>query len=84
MSDNLEKYYTIMQKYRNHELGDTHLTMQEILDIMGESNLFAEMSIQELHCLCQNTTGLTRQMFLELQKRKITSQTRKLVKKKNI
>ncbi len=75
LSENLEKYYSIMNRYHNGAFGDSHLTLREILDKAGESDLLDKMSIEEIQVLVNQSTGLTKMMFTLLQNQKMESKT---------
>lgn len=67
---NLEGYYKIITRYRNGEFGDEHLSLAEILDAAGEKDLLKRMSISEIQYLIDNSSGITKMMFLEVKKQK--------------
>ncbi len=72
ISDNIKKYYNIIQRYRNGEFGKEHLTLHEILTIANEQNLLNDMTITEVQYLCEHSSGMLKLMFLSLQKQKLT------------
>ena len=72
-SSNLEKYQDILNRYRNGEFGNDHLTMYEILERAGESELFAKMDLSEIEVLINESSGLTKKMFLAIKKTKNTN-----------
>lgn len=71
MSYELQKYKDIMEKYYCGDFGKEHLTMTEILDKAGESNLFEKMSVSDLEYLIANSFGATKQMFCLIKSKKV-------------
>lgn len=69
---NIEKYNSIMQKYRNGEFGNGNLTLKEILCAANEPNLLDKMSIIEVQYLIDHNTGFTKMMLLELKNKKFS------------
>ena len=70
MSEYLQKYNDIIEKYRRGEFGDTHLTMRDILYRAKEPDLFDKMSLGDLRYLIENTCGIHKQMFSHLKSKK--------------
>ena len=70
MTEYLQKYNDIMEKYRRGEFGDTHLTMHDILYRAEEPDLFDKMSLDDLQYLIENTSGIHKQMFSYLKSKK--------------
>lgn len=73
LSPNLEKYYKIITKYKNGDFSDEHLSLAEILDTAGESDLLNQMSISEIQYLIDNSSGITKMIFSEVKKQKSNS-----------
>lgn len=65
-----EKFCEIMKKYHSGEFGTEHLSMEEILQRAGESNLFEEMTIEEIQDLVEKSSGLQKRILLLLKQRK--------------
>ena len=71
ISSNIEKYDAIMESYRNREFSKSHLTMNQILEMADETNLFSEMSLEEIDDLLIHSSGITKAMFLYLKDAKL-------------
>ncbi len=71
ISSNIEKYNTIMESYRNKKFSKSHLTMNQILEMADETNLFSEMSLEEIDDLLIHSSGITKAMFLNLRDTKL-------------
>ena len=72
LNSNIEKYNNIIQRYRNGEFGEKHLTLQEILIAANEPNLLNEMTSSEIQYLCDHSSGMLKLMFSLLQKKKLS------------
>lgn len=62
----LQRYNQMMTNYRNKKYGNKHLTLHQILEISGNSNLLHEMSIEELQYLKDKSFGIIKPLFQEL------------------
>lgn len=78
----LEKYNEIMSNYRNGNYGDDCLTMSQILEKSGESDLFEKMNLIEIQKLIDDSSGITRSMFCLVKQEKI-DKTRKIIELEN-
>ena len=72
LSVNILKYNEIMKRYRNGEFGDNHLTLREILNASGETDLLNNMTAEELEYLALQSSGMLRLFFTKLQKERLT------------
>lgn len=70
MSCELEKYKVLMEKYHRGDFGKENLTMSEILNKAGESDLLDRMSVSDLQYLTDNSSGITREMFCRIKAEK--------------
>ena len=75
MSKHLEKYYEIMDRYRNGDFGNQHLTLFDILTAADAPDLIDKMTSEDLQILINNSTGLTKLMYQNfLERRKSTAE----------
>lgn len=74
LSSNLNKFNNIITRYRNGEFGEKHLSLAEILEASGEKDLVNQMSVSEIQYLIDNSSGITKMMFLEAKKQKTNSE----------
>ena len=70
MTELTRKYYHIMDMYKKGEFGAHHLSLHDILEKAGESDLFDKMNQNEIQYLIDNSSGLTKYMFIELKSKK--------------
>ncbi len=70
--NNIEKYNEIMARYEKGEFGNNHLALKQILILANEENLLEQMSLKEIDYLIEHKNGLTKLMFLEIKKQKIS------------
>ena len=61
--NNIEKYNEIMSRYERGECSNTHLTLKQILILSNE----------EIDYLIEHNRGLTKLMFLEIKKQKLSN-----------
>lgn len=59
----VDEYNEIMSRYRSGEFGMENLPLQEILDKAGNPRLLEKMTVSELQHLRDVSSGLTKQMF---------------------
>ena len=71
--NNIEKYNEIMARYENGEFGNSHLSLKQILVRANEENLLEQMSLEEIDYLIEYNSGLTRLMFLEIKKQRLSN-----------
>ena len=71
--NNIEKYNEIMARYESGEFGSTHLSLKQILILSNEENLLEQMSLEEIDYLIEHNRGLTKLMFLEIKKQKLSN-----------
>ncbi len=71
--NNIEKYNEIMSRYERGEFSNTHLTLKQILILSNEENLLEQMSLEEIDYLIEHNRGLTKLMFLEIKKQKLSN-----------
>ena len=71
MSEQTEKYEEIINEYRSGKLGDTDLSMQSILENVGEEELLDRMSIEDIDYLINNSTGIIKIMFSLIKSKKV-------------
>lgn len=62
----LQKYNDIMERYRNGEFGDEHLSIYEILQRAGEPELLKNLNSSEIQQLIETSSGMTKYMFSNL------------------
>lgn len=74
MTELIKKYNDIMDMYRNGKFGENLLTMSDILEKAGEPDLFDRMNSNEIQYLLNSSSGMTRLLFNELKKKRITLQ----------
>lgn len=67
--DNLLKFREIMKKYKNGEYGSITLHLNEILEKAGCPNLIDEMSAEELEILSNESSGITKTLFLSYKRK---------------
>ena len=60
----ITKLKEIIENYRNGEYGD-NLTLEQILECAKEKDLTKRMSIMELQYLIDNSTGITKMLFMK-------------------
>ena len=80
MSEQTEKYDEIINNYRSGKLGDTNLSMQSILENVGEEELFDRMSIEDIDYLINNSTGIIKTMFSLIKNKKMIENDKNSVK----
>ncbi len=80
LSVNILKYNEIMRRYRNGEFGDNHLTLREILNAAGETDLLDRMTLSDLEYLTLNSSGFLKLLFINLQKEKLNELKTKITK----
>ena len=71
--NNIEKYNEIMARYEKGEFGNNHLSLKQILACANEENLLEQMSLEEIDYLIEHNKGLTKFMFLEIKKQKLSN-----------
>ncbi len=77
----LKKFNDILSRYRSGEFGDNHLTLREILIKANEEEIFDEMSSTDIQYLINHSMGVTKWMYSELQKEKISEEKKLTLKK---
>ena len=77
MSEQTEKYDEIINNYRSGKLGDINLSMQSILENVGEEELFDRMSIEDIDYLINNSTGIIKIMFSLIKNKKMVENEKK-------
>lgn len=68
---NLEKFNDMMNRYRAGEFGQECLSMYEILRRSNNADLLDKLSILEIQSLIDMTSGITKEMFIMLKKKKM-------------
>ncbi len=71
MEKYLKKYNKIMADYHSGMFGDNHLTLHDILEKAGEPDLLTNMSLSEIQGIIASSSGLLKNMFSQIRKRKI-------------
>lgn len=61
----LEEYNDIMNRYYNGEFGNNNLTMSEILERAGRTELFDEMAPSEIDTLINQSAGFMKLFFIQ-------------------
>ena len=65
VTKNIEKYNSIMFQYKNGKFGTQNLTLYEILSIANEKDLIKKMNLYELQYLVDNSSDITKMLFIE-------------------
>lgn len=71
--NNIEKYNEIITRYEKGEFGNNQLVLKQILILANEENLLEKMNLEEVNYLIEHSSGLTRLMFLEIKKQKLSN-----------
>lgn len=67
----LKKYEDAMKRYERGEFGKDSLAVQEILNRAGYPNLLQEMTLGELQCLIDRSTGILRYTLTRIKVQKL-------------
>ncbi len=65
----LNKYNEIIRKYREGKYGEQNLSLYDILDRAGSGDLIDRLDLSEIQELFYSSSGITKKVFLILQKR---------------
>ena len=71
LSNHVQEYNEIMQRYWNGEFGDTNLTLAQIFTAAGEPNFWDKLTVEEVECLLNQSSGILRMFFAQLRDKKI-------------
>ena len=82
MTEYLQKYNEIMHKYRSGQFGDSNLTLNDVLKISGEDDLFDKMDAQDIQYLIDNSNGIAKMMYLGILKDKLLNNSNDVCKMK--
>lgn len=74
MSELINKYKSIIERYKNCEFGTEPLTLNEILSKVDETELLEKMNIDELQILLNSSSGMLKQLFSNLISKKMKSE----------
>ena len=66
----LQQYNDIMQRYKNGEFGENHLSVYDILMEAGYPDLLEKMNVSEVEYLYNHSTGLLRKMYSLVEEQK--------------